>query len=227
MTAGGRGVETQRRVEPDAPVALDVVYLVDGTGSMVDEIELLKATLDWVAGEIGNWRIGVDLRTGYVVYRDRDQEYLAQKFGLSADIDRMGEQVSGATADGGGDKREGLNEGLHEAVRGMEWRDDAVKLVFLVADAEPHLDYEHDPDYAEEMVWALERGIKVHTVATSGLDEFGEYVFRQIAQHTMGKFVFLVYGGMSSHDLGDQFSEEHLDRLVVSLVQRELLHLQR
>ena len=77
----------------------------------------------------------------------------------------------------------------------MDWRKgDAVRLIILVADAGPHMDYENDSGYDEAMATALRRGIKIHTIASSGLDEFGEYVFRQLAQHTMGRFVFILYG---------------------------------
>ena len=96
-------------------------------------------------------------------------------------------------ADGGGDYPESLNQALHEAVNDMRWRDDAIRLVFLVADAPPHLDYPQDEDYAVEMVRARQKGIKIFSVASSGLDDQGEYVFRQLAQQTMGKFIFILY----------------------------------
>ena len=66
-----------------------------------------------------------------------------------------------------------------------------VRPVFLIADTPPHLDYT-DYDYAEEMVEAHLGGIKVFSVATSGLDNQRAYIPRQIAQHTMGRFIFIV-----------------------------------
>ena len=47
--------------------------------------------------------------------------------------------------------------------------------------------------YAADMMEAHHRGIDLCT-ATNGLDQQGKYVFRQIGQHTMGQFFFLVYG---------------------------------
>ena len=67
--------------------------------------------------------------------------------------------------------------------------------MFLIADAPPHLDYEDDYDYAVEMQGAAGRGIKIFPIASSGLDVQGEYIFRQIALHTMGRFIFILYGG--------------------------------
>ena len=64
--------------------------------------------------------------------------------------------------------------------------------MFLIADAPPHLDYPPHYDYAEEMVEARLRGINVFSVASSGLDNQGAHIHRQIAQHTMGRFIFIV-----------------------------------
>ena len=194
---------------------------------MADEIALLKETLANVAGGIEGGNVPVDLRMGMVAYRDREDDFVVRSYDLDGDIEALRDEVRGLEAEGGGDRLESVNEGLHAAVSQLEWRgDDAVKVVFLVGDAGPHLDYEQDRDYAVEMRKALARGIKVHTVATSGLRGFGEYVFRQIAQHTMGKFVFLVYGGSTTHAVG-QFTEENLDDLIVDLVLEEVGHLAR
>ena len=46
----------------------------------------------------------------------------------------------------------------------MGWRDEAIRLIFLIADAPPHLDYPQDKDYATEMMRAQEKGIKVFSV---------------------------------------------------------------
>ena len=76
------------------------------------------------------------------------------------------------------------------------------------------------------MAEAKRRGIKIFSVATSGLNSQGEYIFRQIAQHTMGRFIFLLYegeGGTPStpHDVSG-YTVERLDDLVVRLVEEEL-----
>ena len=126
---------------PDSPVALDVVYLIDATGSMSDEIELLKETLSWVSGEIEGGDVPVDLRMGMVAYRDRGEEFVTELYEMARDVAALRRDVKLPAAEGCGDTRESLNEGLHEAASGMNWRVDAtVKLVFLVADAGLYLD---------------------------------------------------------------------------------------
>ncbi|HXV98023.1 MAG TPA: hypothetical protein VEC93_06335, partial [Anaerolineae bacterium] len=139
--------------------------------------------------------------------------------------------LSTVYADGGGDYPESLNEALHEALNGVEWRGgDTIQLIFLIADAPPHLDYAQDYDYAVEMENAARRGIKIFPVASSELDDQGEYVFRQLAQYTQGRFIFLTYAGptnggapgdVTTHHV-DDYSVESLDNLLVKLVEEEL-----
>ncbi len=67
-------------------------------------------------------------------------------------------------------------------------------MIVLVADAPPHLDYGWEQfSYDEDMFAAVARGIKIFPVGASGLNEDGEFIFRQLAQVTGGKFVFLTY----------------------------------
>ena len=212
--------ETQPRRVP-----LDVLFLVDSTGSMSDEIESIKDTLLSVSERIDRLPSRPDLRFGMVTYRDRGDEYVTRQFDFQRDVGRFLKNIERVKADGGGDYPESVNEALHVAVHDMDWRlKDAVRLVVLVADAPPHLDYPRDYDYATEMMEAHRLGIKVFPIASSGLDEQGEYIFRQIAQHTMGKFIFLLYGGTTPHEVG-QYTVEQLDDLVVGLVQEELANL--
>ena len=75
---------------------------------------------------------------------------------------------------------------------------------------------------------AQSEGIKIFAVASSGLDSQGEYIFRQLAQQTMGKFVFILYetgpqGELTTpHEVGDDYSVQRLDQLIVRLITEEL-----
>ncbi len=150
---------------------------------------------------------------------------------FSDDLDAFQRTLGALQAGGGGDYPEALNEALHTAVHRLSWRGDgATRLVVLVADAPPHLDY-GAPWYDDDMQGALARGIKLFAVGASGLDPTGEYVFRQAAQYTGGRFVFLTYakagdpssgpGRETAHEVGN-YSVESLDKLVVRLVREEL-----
>ncbi len=223
-----------------APTRLDVLFLLDTTGSMGDELAQLQNNILGISAQIDALR--VDARYGLVTYRDRGDAYVTRLYDFTPDVAAFQASLRSERADGGGDEPESLNEALHNAVHNVSWRgDDSVKLVFLVADAPPHLDYPQDYDYAQEMLIAAQRGIKIHPIASSSLSPIGEYIFRQIAQATLGHFIFLTYQqgvagvpGDSRPDLhvgeaanpaaGQQgdYTVERLDELVLRLITDEL-----
>jgi hypothetical protein len=213
------------------PVRLDVHFLIDATGSMSDEIQQLKENMITISERIHALPSNPDVRFGMTIYRDRGDLFVSRSFEFTPDIEAFTEELRNIMAEGGGDYAESLNEGLHNAVHLPEWRvEETVSLIFLVADAPPHLDYANDYDYAEDVFDAVERGIKIFTLASSGLDDQGEYIFRQLAQISSGKFLFLTYGAggapgdETSHHV-DDYSVLSLDELVVRLVEEELAHL--
>ncbi len=207
-------------------VDLDVVFLIDTTGSMSDEIARIKSTLLSVTDKVKGIEGGVDLRYGAVLYRDIGDEYLTRHTPLTSDVQGFDNILKGISANGGGDGPESLNQGLSIAVSEMEWRDNAAKLVFLVADAPPHMDYQGDTTYADASLAALSQGIKVHTVAASGLDDFGSLVFRQSAQLSRGQFVFIEYGSTAAsaadHGVTGQVNSNNLDAILFEQIQREV-----
>ena len=222
-----------RAAEPRA--RLDLLFLVDATGSMGDEIDKLKATLRTIVGEVSALPSRPEVCLGLVAYRDKGDEFLLRSYDFSDDPQQfLSTALVPLHAGGGGDYPEAMNEALHEAVHRMSWRGEgATRLVVLLADAPPHLDY-GGPQYDDDMLAALGKGIKVFGVGASGLDRQGEYIQRQIAQYTGGRFVFLTYaqatdpasgpGRETVHDVRN-YSVDTLDRLVVRLVSQELANL--
>jgi hypothetical protein len=169
-----------------------------------------------------------------VTYRDHGDAYVTRAHDFTPDVSAFQAELEQVRAQGGGDYPEALNEALHQAIWGVEWREgEAVRLVFLVADAPPHIESQQNPSYDQDMVEAVRRGIKIVSIASSGLDDQGEYVFRQLAQFTLGRFVFLTYqeagqpssgpGGETSHNVEPQdYTVDVLDRLIVRLVADDL-----
>ncbi len=221
---------------------LDVLFLIDATGSMSDEIAQLQNNILHISSQIDALPGNVDVHYGLVAYRDRGDEYITRLYDFTSDVGGFQANLNTLHARGGGDTPESLNEGLHRALHDVTWRgDETVKLMFLVADAPPHLDYAQDYSYAEELVFAAQMGIKIHPIASSGLDQTGEFIFRQIAQYTMGRFIFLTYEGGQPGAPGDtrpdlhvgepddpetqeegDYTVEQLDELVLRLITDEL-----
>jgi Mg-chelatase subunit ChlD len=214
-----------------APARLDVVFLIDATGSMGDEIDKLKRSMRAVADRIARLPSKPDLCFGLVAYRDRGDAFFVRGADFSNDLDAFQGVLAQLQAGGGGDYPEALNEALHTAVHRLSWRGEGTaRLVVLLADAPPHLDY-GGPQYDQDLRAALARGIKILAVGASGLDPQGEYVLRQMAQFTGGRFVFLTYaqardpstgpGRETVHDVRN-YSVETLDKLLVRLVDEEM-----
>lgn len=219
-----------------ARARLDLVFLIDATGSMADEIGRLKTTLRTIASEVAQLPSRPDTCFGLVAYRDKGDAFLLRSHDFTNDLDAFQGVLNALQANGGGDYPEALNEALHETVHQLSWRGSgATRMVVLLADAPPHLDY-GGPQYDDDMLVALGKGIKVFSVGASGLDKQGEYIQRQIAQYTGGRFVFLTYkdaerpssgpGRETVHDVGN-YSVQTLDRLIVRLVSEELDKLPR
>ena len=219
-----------------AQARLDLVFLIDATGSMADEIDKLKATLQSITSEVAQLPSRPDLCLGLVAYRDKGDQFLLRSHDFTNDINAFQGVLNALRAAGGGDYPEAMSEALHETVHQLNWRGDgATRMVVLLADAPPHLDY-GGPQYDDDMLAALGKGIKIFSVGASGLDKQGEFIQRQIAQYTGGRFVFLTYedaarpgsgpGRETVHDVNN-YSVQTLDRLIVRLVREELAPLQR
>lgn len=232
-----RGQKSAVEVVLDAPAApdrarLDLVFLIDATGSMADEIDKLKATLRAITAEVAALPSRPDICLGLVAYRDRGDAFVLRSHDLTNDVGAfLQDALYPLRAAGGGDYAEAMSEALHETVHNLSWRGEgATRLAILLADAPPHLDY-GAPHYDEDMLAALGKGIKLFGVGASGLDRQGEFIQRQMAQYTGGKFVFLTYadarrpaggpGRETVHDV-QNYSVDTLDRLIVRLVTEEL-----
>jgi hypothetical protein len=217
---------------PD-PVPLDVLFLLDATGSMGDEIDRLKTTIDAVAERVAALEPAPDVRFAMTLYRDEGDAFVTSTFDFTGDVAEFRSALADVVADGGGDYPEALEEGLAEALGAPSWRDPAaaVQLVFLVADAPPQVTRQVDSTYVDSMRVAAERGIKIFPVASSESDDQAEAVFRQLAMATGAPFVFLSYGaggaatGGSTDIATTDYEELALDELVVRLIAEELADL--
>ena len=215
------------------PVGLDIVFLLDATGSMGDEIDHIKATIDSIASRIAQLPGSSAPRLGLVAFRDQGDEYVTRSWDFTADVQQFAANLANVQAGGGGDTPESVNAGLYDAIHLPGWTPEGagrqLKLIFLVGDAPPHLDYANDYDYTTLLNEAVGAGIKIFPIGASGLEDQGEYIFRQFAQITQGQFVFLTYDngvsgapGMSTDKHVSDFTVNQLDSLVVNLVAGEI-----
>ncbi len=140
---------------------IDVVFVLDTTGSMSGLIHAAKEKIWAIANTIAKAEGSPAIRIGLVGYRDRGDQYVTIQTPLSIDLDSVYTKLMEYRADGGKDTPESVNEGLHRAVETMDWEsgEDVYRVVFLVGDAPPHMDYDDDIKYAESCRLALKKKI--------------------------------------------------------------------
>ncbi|APF18442.1 von Willebrand factor type A [Caldithrix abyssi DSM 13497] len=215
-------------------IPLDLVFILDTTGSMGEEIERLKNTIEIINANLIQLKPRPDIRFALVLYRDRGDEYVTRFVPFSRSLDYFQSVLNTIEADGGGDYPEDLQSALHTALKQLDWRQDAIRLAYIITDAPPHLDYDQEYTYIDACKEAKQRGIKFFSVGTGGLDINGEYVLRQIAQFTYGKYIFLTYGekgeseggrpGSVSHHTGANFQTDKLEAIIIRFTKQELLY---
>lgn len=188
---------SQHSYLPPVKPRIDVVFVIDSTGSMNDEIEVVKDKLKEMVRQISEGQPTPEVRYGLVTYRDRGDEYVVKKFPFTRNIDEIQNNINSLVAKGGGDIPESVNEAMHVAIQEMEWdtKPEVGKMVFLIGDAGPHMDYTGDYDYRNEIKVANSKGIQIFTIGCSGIDQSGNgiSVFQEIARETGGTFDYLTY----------------------------------
>jgi uncharacterized protein YegL len=198
VTAAARGDEP-KDVAPDAPKPrIEVCFVLDTTGSMGGLIEGAKEKIWSIANEMIAAKPTPELKLALIGYRDRGDEYVTKLTDLTADIDAIHARLTEFTANGGGDGPESVNQALHEAVTKVSWTADrdVLKIVFLVGDAPPHMDYEQDVRYPEVCQAAVKQDLVINAVQCGEQAETAT-IWREIAKLAEGKYIPLVQtGGM-------------------------------
>jgi hypothetical protein len=145
---------------------VDVVFVLDTTGSMAGLIEAAKEKIFSIAGSMASGQPAPEIRMGLVAYRDRGDQYVTKVIDLSSDLDSVYAQLLDFRAEGGGDTPESVNRALYDAVHSVSWSQDpkSYKVIFLVGDASPHMDYQDDVKYPTTIAAAKQKGIVINTV---------------------------------------------------------------
>jgi Mg-chelatase subunit ChlD len=144
---------------------VDVVFVLDTTGSMSGLIQTAKEKIWSIATTMASAQPTPEIRIGLVAYRDRGDHYVTKRVELSDDLDSVYATLMDFEANGGGDTPESVNQALYDAVHNMSWSqgEQAYQVIFLVGDAPPHMDY-NEVRYPEIVASALEKGIVINTI---------------------------------------------------------------
>ena len=176
-------------VAPAGIPKIDVVFVLDTTGSMSGLIQTAKDKIWSIATTMASAQPTPEIRIGLVAYRDRGDHYVTKVVDLSDDLDSVYATLMDFEADGGGDTPESVNQALFEAVHNISWSQDsqAYQVVFLIGDAPPHMDYQDEAQYPEIVTAALEKGIVINTIQCGEIPTTAG-PWTQIASLGHGKF---------------------------------------
>jgi Mg-chelatase subunit ChlD len=176
--------------------AVEIVFCLDTTGSMSGLIEGAKLKIWGICNQFLNGRPMPMLKVGLVAFRDRGDDYITKVYDLRDDLDDIYADVQTFAAAGGGDTPESVNQALDDAVNKIKWSTDkkTLRIIFLVGDAPPHMDYPDDVKYPITCAKALERGIIINTIQC-GQDADCTKYWKDICEKANGAFVAIPQAG--------------------------------
>jgi Mg-chelatase subunit ChlD len=184
------------KTEPPPRPKMEVCFVLDTTGSMGGLIEGAKQKIWSIANSMASAKPTPEIRIGLVAYRDRGDEYVTRRVDLTNDIDSIYGQLQSFRAAGGGDVPESVNEALDEAVRKMSWSQDrkVLKIIFLVGDAPPHMDYAGGPKYPEVCQQAVKKDLIINTIQCGDMATTCP-IWKEIAQLGEGGYAAIAQSG--------------------------------
>jgi uncharacterized protein YegL len=168
---------------------IEAVFVLDTTGSMSGLIHAAKEKIWSIASSMSQTKPAPRIKLGLVAFRDRGDDYVTTRTPLTTDLDAVYKELMGFQADGGGDGPESVNQALHEAVTKMKWSKNSsvYRVIFLVGDSPPHMDYQNDVRYPVSCNRAVKMGIVVNTIQC-GAQTQTTHLWNEIAHLSGGAY---------------------------------------
>jgi Mg-chelatase subunit ChlD len=203
------------RAEEEQKPKVEVVFVLDTTGSMGALIEGAKVKIWKIVNQIVSGKPVPDVRVGLVAYRDRGDAYVTKQVAMTTDLDAVYTALRTFTADGGGDGPESVNQALQEAVKDLAWSRDerTLRIIYLVGDCPPHMDYPDDVKFPVTCEAAARAGIIINTIQC-GSEGSTIPIWQEIARRAEGRYVQIDQSG------GMQAVETPFDKRIAELSDR-------
>jgi len=168
---------------------IEAVFVLDTTGSMSGLINAAQEKIWAISSTLCQAEPAPEIEIGLVGYRDRGDQYITRLTPLSPDLDRVYADLMEFKAGGGGDTPESVNQALYEAVTEINWSTDksTYRVIFLVGDCPPHMDYQDDVRYPATCLLAGKKGIVINTIQC-GNHGATTPVWKEIASLAGGEF---------------------------------------
>jgi len=175
---------------------LEMVFVLDTTGSMGGLIEGAKQRIWGIINEVMQKPTKPRVRVGLVAYRDNGDDYVTKLLPITEDLDKAYTTLMDYQAGGGGDTPENVRKALAEGVRGAGWsqsRRGLAQIVFLVGDAPPQ-NYAQEPDVLVTTAEAVRKNMIVNTIQCGSIDGTRE-IWQTIALRGEGKYFAIAQDG--------------------------------
>lgn len=180
---------------------LEMVFVLDTTGSMGGLLEGAKQRIWGLVNEVMQSASHPSVRVGLVAYRDRGDEYVSKVLRLTTDLDQVYSTLMSYRAEGGGDGPENVRRALADGVHNAGWSarsPDIAQIIFLVGDAPPHDDYQDEPSTATTTAEAVKAGMIVNTIQCGNMPGT-QTAWQAIAQKGEGQcFAIAQDGGVQA-----------------------------
>jgi hypothetical protein len=203
----------------------DVVFVVDATASMDDEIGFLKSDVIDIIRKTKENLPGLSINLGSVFYRCYGNSYTTKMHQLSGDISSGVGFIKEQSASEGGD--EVVEYALGVALDSLHWNPLArARLLFLVLDQQPLTTSWSIMKIQSCIETAAKRGIRIIPVVASAETPENassmEYLLRSVALATNGTYVFLTdhskIGDPHAKPVTDQYDVELLNALLKRII---------
>lgn len=164
-------MQSLMQVNPKQKV--DIVFVLDSTGSMKDDVEKLRK--EWIPELTKALKDFGEIRLGLLLYRDYVDSYRynglpVRFFKFTSDINSFTRNLNNFSIKGteGGDIPEAVYEGLYAGIKFFDWDKNAQKKIILIGDAEPHPVPRGTRKYTKELVVQLakENSITINAIIT-------------------------------------------------------------
>ncbi len=201
---------------------IQIMFVVDATGSMGDEIAYLQSELTDVIRRAKDQLNDRTLSIGSVFYRDHGDEYVTRTQDMSPEYQSTLNFIAEQRAEGGGDYPEAIEEALDEALD-QQWSGTTVtRILFLLLDAPPHEDAKTMNRIKSQVAQASAMGIKIIPITASGINRQTEFLMKFMALATNGTYVFITdhsgIGGDHLEHIEPDYEVEKLNDILVRLI---------
>ncbi|MCW3104673.1 MAG: hypothetical protein JWO09_3113 [Bacteroidetes bacterium] len=112
----------------------DIVFLIDKTGSMDDDLENVKQSLSTIMKYLSNFN---NVKLAIASYGDKNYQYdfWYNRGDLSSDVTQLQTFMDGYTTIGNPDVPESVNDAIVRTVREMNWTEGNKRLMLVIGDA--------------------------------------------------------------------------------------------